>query len=92
MPALHRRDIEAIRTAQRRNRPYKILKGNYEEQSLFNPFMLAGAALRKMGESWEFASVATLEDFIWDKIYSIKGEVCEILALSNRLQYPSQNL
>ncbi len=32
--------------------------------------MLAGAALRKTREGWEFASEATLEDFIWDKIYS----------------------
>ncbi|BAY41671.1 hypothetical protein NIES2111_60670 (plasmid) [Nostoc sp. NIES-2111] len=30
--------------------------------------MLPGAALRKTGEGWEFASVATLEDFIWDNL------------------------
>ncbi|MBD2341839.1 DUF91 domain-containing protein [Calothrix sp. FACHB-156] len=55
--------------------------------------MLAGAALRKTGEGWEFASEAALEDFIWDNLqqllgftplkrqYAAKGEVCDILAL-----------
>lgn len=57
--------------------------------------MLAGAALRKTGEGWEFASEAALEDFIWDNLqqllgftplkrqYIVKGEVCDILALDD---------
>jgi hypothetical protein len=55
-----------------------------------------------MDEGWEFASEATLKNFVWDKIYSsyqnlapeskIKTEVCDILALSNRLHDPHQKL
>ena len=60
--------------------------------------MLAGAALRKTGEGREFASVAALEDFIWDNIhqllgfiplkrqYVVKNEVCDILALDKQKQ------
>ncbi|MBW4566192.1 MAG: DUF91 domain-containing protein [Mojavia pulchra JT2-VF2] len=60
--------------------------------------MLAGAALRKTGEGWEFASEAALEDFIWDNLqqllgftplkrqYAAKGEFCDILALNENKQ------
>jgi RecB family endonuclease NucS len=60
--------------------------------------MLAGAALRKTGEGWEFASEFALEDFIWDNLqpllgftplkrqYAAKGEVCDILALDETRQ------
>ena len=60
--------------------------------------MLAGAALRKTGSGWEFASEAALEDFIWDNLqqllgftplkrqYAVKGEVCDILALDEPKQ------
>ncbi|YAF99057.1 MAG: endonuclease NucS domain-containing protein (plasmid) [Nodularia sp. CChRGM 3473] len=60
--------------------------------------MLAGAALRKTGEGWEFASEFALEDFIWQNLqqllgftplqrqYAIKGEVCDILALDELQQ------
>ncbi|MEH2212965.1 endonuclease NucS domain-containing protein [Nostoc sp.] len=60
--------------------------------------MLVGAALRKTGSSWEFASEAALEDFVWDNLqqlsgltplkrqYAVKGEICDILALNNTRQ------
>jgi len=60
--------------------------------------MLAGAALRKTGENWEFASEAALEDFIWDNLtqllnltplarqHSELGEYCDILAINNQQQ------
>ncbi|WP_414755632.1 endonuclease NucS domain-containing protein [Anabaena sp. CCY 9910] len=60
--------------------------------------MLVGAALRKTGEGWEFASEAALEDFIWNNLqqllgltplkrqYAVKGEVCDILALNQTKQ------
>ncbi|MCW5318985.1 DUF91 domain-containing protein [Nostoc sp. KVJ3] len=60
--------------------------------------MLAGAALRKTGSSWEFASEAALEDFVWDNLqqlsglkplkrqYAVKGEICDILALNETRQ------
>lgn len=60
--------------------------------------MLSGAALRKTGEGWEFASEAALEDFIWENLqqlfgltplkrqYALKGEVCDILALDEQKQ------
>jgi RecB family endonuclease NucS len=60
--------------------------------------MLVGAALRKTGEDWEFASEAALEDFVWDNLqqllgftplrkqYAVKGEVCDILALDEAKQ------
>ncbi|MBD2527591.1 endonuclease NucS domain-containing protein [Nostoc sp. FACHB-133] len=60
--------------------------------------MLAGAALRKTGEGWEFASEAALEDFIWENLqrllsftplkrqYVAKGEFCDILALNESKQ------
>lgn len=60
--------------------------------------MLVGAASRKTGESWEFASEAALEDFIWQNLqqllgftplqrqYAVKGEVCDILALDDQKQ------
>ncbi len=60
--------------------------------------MLAGAALRKTGYSWEFASEAALEDFVWDNLqqlsgliplkrqYAVKGEICDILALNETRQ------
>ncbi|MHC5612377.1 MAG: endonuclease NucS domain-containing protein [Nostoc sp.] len=60
--------------------------------------MLAGAALRKTGTGWEFASEAALEDFVWDNLqqlsglkplkrqYAVKGEICDILALNETRQ------
>lgn len=57
--------------------------------------MLSGAALRKTGQGWEFSSEAALEDFVWanlkqllglvplERQYSVKGEVCDILAIDN---------
>lgn len=60
--------------------------------------MLAGAALRKTGSSWEFASEAALEDFVWHNLqqlsglkplkrqYAVKGEICDILALNDTRQ------
>ncbi|RCJ31820.1 recombinase RecB [Nostoc punctiforme NIES-2108] len=60
--------------------------------------MLAGAALRKTSEGWEFASEAALEDFIWNNLqqllgftplkrqYAAKGEFCDILALNESKQ------
>lgn len=60
--------------------------------------MLAGAALRKTGEGWEFASETALEDFIWENLqqllsftplkrqYGAKGEFCDILALNQSKQ------
>lgn len=60
--------------------------------------MLAGAALRKTGIGWEFASEAALEDFVWDNLqqlsgliplkrqYAVKGEICDILALKETRQ------
>lgn len=60
--------------------------------------MLAGAALRKTGNSWEFASEAALEDFVWDNLqqlsglkplkrqYAVKGEICDILAVNETRQ------
>lgn len=60
--------------------------------------MVAGAALRKTGEGWEFASEAALEDFIWENLqqllsftplkrqYAAKGEFCDILALNESKQ------
>ena len=60
--------------------------------------MLAGAALRKTGEGWEFASEFALEDFIWENLqrlldftpfkrqYAAKGEFCDILALNKSKQ------
>ncbi|MBD0389628.1 MAG: DUF91 domain-containing protein [Nostoc sp. C3-bin3] len=60
--------------------------------------MLAGAALRKIGEGWEFASEFALEDFIWDNLqqllgfiplkrqYAAKSEFCNILALNDDKQ------
>ena len=35
--------------------------------------MLAGAALRKTGSSWEFASEVALEDFVWDNLQQLSG-------------------
>ncbi|MEH2376191.1 endonuclease NucS domain-containing protein [Nostoc sp.] len=60
--------------------------------------MVAGAALRKTGTGWEFASEAALEDFVWDNLqqlsgliplkrqYAVKGEICDILALNETRQ------
>ncbi|WP_242062427.1 endonuclease NucS domain-containing protein [Nostoc punctiforme] len=60
--------------------------------------MLAGAALRKTVDGWEFASESALEDFIWDNLqqllgftplkrqYAAKGEFCDILALNENKQ------
>lgn len=57
--------------------------------------MLSGAALRKTGAGWEFSSEAALEDFVWANLkqllglaplkrqYSVKGQVCDILAIDN---------
>jgi RecB family endonuclease NucS len=55
--------------------------------------MLSGAALRKTGAGWQFASEAALEDFVWANLkqllgltplkqqYSVKGQFCDILAV-----------
>jgi len=60
--------------------------------------MLSGAALRKTGQGWEFASEAALEDFIWTNLkllfyltplkrqYFVRGEVCDILAVDENRQ------
>ena len=60
--------------------------------------MLSGAALRKTGSDWEFASELALEDFVWDNLdklfkltplkrqHSAKGEYCDILAVDNKKQ------
>ncbi|MBD2341801.1 DUF91 domain-containing protein [Calothrix sp. FACHB-156] len=60
--------------------------------------MLAGAALRKTGTGWEFASEAALEDFVWNHLsqlldlvplkrqYAVRGEICDILALKQTKQ------
>jgi len=60
--------------------------------------MLSGAALRKTGSGWEFASELALEDFVWenlDKLFKLiplkrqhpeKGEYCDILAIDNNKQ------
>ncbi|BBD63052.1 hypothetical protein NIES2109_59020 (plasmid) [Nostoc sp. HK-01] len=60
--------------------------------------MLAGAALRKTGDAWEFASESALEDFLWENLqqllgftplkrqYAAKGEFCDILALNESKQ------
>jgi len=60
--------------------------------------MLSGAALRKTGQGWEFASEAALEDFIWTNLkllfnitplkrqYFVRGEVCDILAVDKNRQ------
>jgi RecB family endonuclease NucS len=60
--------------------------------------MLSGAALRKTGSGWEFASELALEDFVWDNLdklfeltplkrqHSAKGEYCDILAVDNNKQ------
>jgi len=57
--------------------------------------MLSGAALRKTGQGWKFSSEAALEDFVWATLkqllglaplkrqYSVKGEVCDILAIDS---------
>ncbi|WP_411908711.1 endonuclease NucS domain-containing protein [Nostoc sp. MS1] len=59
---------------------------------------MTGAALRKTSAGWDFASVAALEDFIWDNLqqllgftplkrqYIVKNEVCDILALDEQQQ------
>lgn len=60
--------------------------------------MLSGAALRKTGSGWEFASELALEDFIWENLSQLfkltplkrqhpaKGEYCDILAVNNKKQ------
>jgi RecB family endonuclease NucS len=60
--------------------------------------MLAGAALRKTNDSWEFISEAALEDFVWANLYPLfgltplarqhpaKGEYCDILAVNETKQ------
>ncbi|NJN11524.1 MAG: recombinase RecB [Richelia sp. RM1_1_1] len=60
--------------------------------------MLSGAALRKTGIGWEFASELTLEDFVWENLpqlfeltplkrqHPAKGEYCDILAVNNKKQ------
>ncbi|MEM6399807.1 MAG: recombinase RecB [Cyanobacteria bacterium P01_D01_bin.116] len=60
--------------------------------------MLSGAALRKTGSGWEFASELALEDFIWENLSQLfkltplkrqhpaKGEYCDILAVDDNKQ------
>ncbi|MDL5055393.1 endonuclease NucS [Oscillatoria laete-virens NRMC-F 0139] len=60
--------------------------------------MLSGAALRKTGDSWEFASEFALEDFVWANLealmgliplkrqYVALGEICDILAVNQERQ------
>ena len=60
--------------------------------------MLSGAALRKTGAAWEFASETALEDFVWANLtsllgltplkrqYPVKGEICDLLAVGNNKQ------
>ena len=60
--------------------------------------MLSGAALRKTGSGWEFASELALEDFVWENLpqlfrliplerqHPAKGEYCDILAVDNNKQ------
>lgn len=60
--------------------------------------MLVDAALRKIGDAWEFASESALKDFIWENLqpllgftplkrqYAAKGEFCDILALNENKQ------
>lgn len=60
--------------------------------------MLAFVNLRKTGAGWEFEDEATLEDFVWANLkqilgltplkrqYYVKGQVCDILALSENTQ------
>ena len=60
--------------------------------------MLSGAALRKTGSGWEFASELSLEDFVWENLpllfkltplkrqHPVKGEYCDILAVDNKKQ------
>jgi len=54
--------------------------------------------LRKTGNSWEFATEADLEDFVWANLkqlfgliplkrqYYVKGQICDILALNENKQ------
>ncbi|MEH2265032.1 endonuclease NucS domain-containing protein [Nostoc sp.] len=54
--------------------------------------------LRKTGDSWEFATEADLEDFVWANLkelfgliplkrqYYVKGQICDILALNEQKQ------
>lgn len=60
--------------------------------------ILSGAALRKTGDHWEFASEFALEDFIWANLealtglsplkrqYISLGEICDILAVNQEQQ------
>ncbi len=60
--------------------------------------MLSGAALRKTGSGWEFASELALEDFVWENLpqlfklaplkrqHPAKSEYCDILAVDNNKQ------
>ncbi len=60
--------------------------------------MLSGAALRKTGDNWEFASEAALLYFVWDNLpqllnltplarqHSELGEYCDILAINHQQQ------
>lgn len=55
---------------------------------------LGNVSLRKVAQGWEFASEKSLEDFVWSTLedllhlrpfqrqYAVKGEVCDILALT----------
>lgn len=63
-----------------------------EGQSVVSP--LGNVSLRKVAQGWEFASEKSLEDFVWSALedllhlrpfqrqYAVKGEVCDILALT----------
>lgn len=63
-----------------------------------NLIMLAGVALRKTGQVWEFASETALENFVWDNLIELLGltplkrqhpelgEYCNILAVNKQKQ------
>jgi len=63
-----------------------------EGQSVVSP--LGNVSLRKVAQGWEFAREKSLEDFVWSALedllhlrpfqrqYAVKGEVCDILALT----------
>ncbi|MGG6241599.1 endonuclease NucS domain-containing protein [Nodosilinea sp. AN01ver1] len=59
---------------------------------------LIGVTLRRIAEGWEFSSELALENFIWNHLdevlgltplqrqYIIRGEICDILAISSQRQ------
>lgn len=71
----------------------KVLTINFSMQSNFN-----GVTLRRVAGGWEFSSELALENFIWDNLeevlgllplkrqYTIRGEICDILAVTPQKQ------